>query len=243
MSCKPANDRLNVNYCNSAFLLYAIGLLRQGFIKPSEQVIFMARIVAGSSIDGRRRRSEQSRAKIIEAMLSLVRDGRIVPTAEEVAERANIGLRSVFRHFSDMEMLRQEMVGQMAKSHLKWFTPFEGDNWRDYLKDLVNRRAAAYEEIMPYKRAADVRRHKSSVIGSEYERLNTIMRSRLRSILPEEIASHETLFEALDLAVSIDAWQRLRGDQNLSIEDSLKTVYALVQAILQQFNAQLDLDV
>jgi AcrR family transcriptional regulator len=203
---------------------------------------FMARIVTGQSSDGRRRRSEQSRAKIIEAMLSLVKDGRIVPTAEEVAVRANIGLRSVFRHFSDMEMLRQEMVGQMAKSHLKWFSPFEGDDWRAQLKDLVSRRVSAYEEIMPFKRAADVRRHKSSAIGSEYQRLNTIMRSRLRSILPEEFANQESLFEALDLVVSIDAWQRLRDDQNLSIEDARKAVNLLVQAILHQGNLQLDIN-
>ncbi len=202
----------------------------------------MARIVTGTSVDGRRRRSEQSRAKIIEALLDLVKDGKIVPTAEEVAARANIGLRSVFRHFSDMEMLRQEMVAQMGKTYVKWFVPFEGNDWREQLKDLVSRRASAYEEIMPYKRAADVRRLKSSVIGLEYERLNLIMRSRLRSILPEEFARREDLFEALDMAVSVNAWQRLREDQNLSVEDARKTVYILVKAILHQGNLQLDLN-
>lgn len=200
----------------------------------------MARIVSGTSIDGRRRRSEQSRAKIIEAMLSLVKDGKIVPTAEEVAARANIGLRSVFRHFSDMEMLRQEMIAQMGKTYLKWFVPFDGDDWREQLKDLLKRRASAYEEIMPYKRAADVRRLKSTVIGAEYERLNIIIRSRLLSIVPEAFANQKVLIEALDMVVSIDAWQRLREDQNLSVEEARKTVYALVKAILAEGNLQLE---
>lgn len=200
----------------------------------------MARIVSGTSIDGRRRRSEQSRAKIIEAMLSLVKDGKIVPTAEEVAARANIGLRSVFRHFSDMEMLRQEMIAQMGKTYLKWFVPFDGDDWREQLKDLLKRRASAYEEIMPYKRAADVRRLKSTVIGAEYERLNIIIRSRLLSIVPEAFANQKVLIEALDMVVSIDAWQRLREDQNLSLEEARKTVYALVKAILAEGNLQLE---
>jgi AcrR family transcriptional regulator len=201
----------------------------------------MARIAAGASSDGRRRRSEQSRAKIIEAMLSLVREGTIVPTAEEVAVRANIGLRSVFRHFTDMEMLRREMVGQMSQSYAKWFTPFEGENWRDQLKDLVSRRTLAYEEIMPFKRAADIRRYKSSVIGSEFDRLNILMRARLLSVLPEEFTKQTILFESLDLVLSIDAWRRLREDQNLSIEDAREALHVMVQAVLSQVNLQLDL--
>jgi AcrR family transcriptional regulator len=202
----------------------------------------MARIMAGASSDGRRRRSEQSRAKIIEAMLSLVRDGKIVPTAEEVAERAEIGLRSVFRHFADMEMLRHEMVGQMAMSYAKWLAPYEGD-WHDQIKDLISRRASAYEEIMPFKRAADVRRYKSSAIGSEFDRLNMLMRSRLHSILPKEFTDQEILFESLDLVLSIDAWRRLREDQNLSVEDARKALFNLVQAILKQANLQFDVNI
>lgn len=202
----------------------------------------MARIAASASSDGRRRRSEQSRAKIIEAMLSLVREGKIVPTAEEVAARADIGLRSVFRHFTDMEMLRREMVGQMAQSYMKWLALFEGDDWRDQLKDLICRRASAYEETLPFKRAAEVRRYKSSVIGSEFDRINMLMRSRLQSVLPEEFTNQTILFEALDLALSVDAWQRLREGQSLSVEDARKAVYNLVKAILMQANLQLDVD-
>ena len=42
-------------------------------------------------------------------MLELVREGRIAPTAEEVAQRASVGLRTVFRRFKDMESLYAEM--------------------------------------------------------------------------------------------------------------------------------------
>lgn len=202
----------------------------------------MARIATSASSDGRRRRSENSRAKIIEAMLSLVREGKIVPTAEEVAARADIGLRSVFRHFADMEMLRSEMVGQVAQTYMKWLTPYEGDDWRDQLKQLISRRASAYEETLPFKRAAEVRRHKSSAIGGEFDRLNTLMRSRLKSVLPEEFTSQPILFEALDLALSVDAWQRLREDQKLSVEDARTAVYLLVKAILWQANLQFDVE-
>ena len=54
--------------------------------------------------DGRRMRSDRSRQLIIESMLELIRQGNLVPTAQQVADHASVGIRSVFRHFEDMEI-------------------------------------------------------------------------------------------------------------------------------------------
>ena len=63
------------------------------------------RKTATGSPDGRALRSERSRQVIIDAMLELVGEGNLVPTAQQVAERAEVGIRTVFRHFSEMESL------------------------------------------------------------------------------------------------------------------------------------------
>lgn len=42
-------------------------------------------------------------------MLELVREGDISPSAELVAARADVGLRTVFRHFKDLDSLYREM--------------------------------------------------------------------------------------------------------------------------------------
>ncbi|MFM8818949.1 MAG: TetR/AcrR family transcriptional regulator, partial [Phenylobacterium sp.] len=55
--------------------------------------------------DGRRRRGLDSRDRIIAAMLDLAREGEVAPGAERVAARAEVGLRTVFRHFRDMDSL------------------------------------------------------------------------------------------------------------------------------------------
>jgi len=60
--------------------------------------------------DGRRQRSERSRAKIIEAMWALMLDGNMDPSAADIAEKAGVGLRSVFRHFEDMDAIHRELV-------------------------------------------------------------------------------------------------------------------------------------
>lgn len=49
-----------------------------------------------ATTDGRKLRSEDSKRRIVSAMLELVREGRMAPTAEEVANRAEVGLRTVF---------------------------------------------------------------------------------------------------------------------------------------------------
>ena len=59
--------------------------------------------------DGRRARGHVSRSRIVAAMIELVREGCVAPTAEQVALRADVGLRTVFRHFDDMESLYREI--------------------------------------------------------------------------------------------------------------------------------------
>ena len=59
--------------------------------------------------DGRVRRGERSRGAIVEALHALIGAGDLAPTAQQVAERAGVGLRSVFRHFRDMESLFAEV--------------------------------------------------------------------------------------------------------------------------------------
>ena len=57
------------------------------------------------SSDGRRQRSERSQTAIIEAALELMDEGILVPTAQQIADRAGVGIRSFFRHFADMDAL------------------------------------------------------------------------------------------------------------------------------------------
>ena len=59
--------------------------------------------------DGRRSRTIETRKRIVHAVTELVREGKVAPTAEEVSARADVGLRTVFRHFDDMDSLYREI--------------------------------------------------------------------------------------------------------------------------------------
>jgi AcrR family transcriptional regulator len=168
--------------------------------------------------DGRRRRSENSRNRIVEAMIELVAEGRITPSAEEVALRGGVGLRTVFRHFTDMESLYAAMTGRLAEHYEMWLIPFEATDWQGQLIEAIERRTVTYERLLPFKRAGDAHRHVSPAIQAEHARMRGMMRNRLRSFLPSAITDDDVRFETIDLMLSFEAWQRLRDEQGLTIE-------------------------
>jgi AcrR family transcriptional regulator len=168
--------------------------------------------------DGRRRRSENSRNRIVAAMIELVAEGRITPSAEEVASRAGVGLRTVFRHFNDMESLYAALTDSLAEHYEMWLIPFESADWQGQLVEVIERRTATYERLLPFKRAGDAHRHMSPAIQVEHARILAMMRQRLRSFLPTAITDDDVRFETIDLMLSFEAWQRLRDEQGLPID-------------------------
>jgi AcrR family transcriptional regulator len=167
-------------------------------------------------IDGRRVRSEASRDKIVRAMLQLVTAGDIMPCAEAVATRAGVGLRTVFRHFENMEGLYQQMNRLMAAEILPVVErPFVSSDWRGRILEMIDRRVGVFERIMPLKIAADVQRHRSPFLAAQGVELVRQQRAVLEAVLPGEVLADAALVEGLDLLLSFEAWRRLRKDQNL----------------------------
>lgn len=181
--------------------------------------------------DGRRRRSQDSRARIVQAMLELVMGGETAPAAEQVAARASVGLRTVFRHFKDMDSLYGEMAAAI-ETELRAIVdePLKGRAKRERVLELVARRGAVYEKITPFRRAADVHRHDSAFLQAAHLRMVQISREILARELPAQDAAR---FEAIDLLLSFEAWLRLRQDQGLSVGEAQAVVRDAVQALMR----------
>ena len=61
--------------------------------------------VTDTTVDGRRARRHRSRDLAVDALLDLLNEGVVRPTAQQVAERSGVSLRSIFRIFDDVESL------------------------------------------------------------------------------------------------------------------------------------------
>ena len=183
--------------------------------------------------DGRRRRSQDSRARIVAAMLALIQEGEISPGAEQVAARAQVGLRTVFRHFKDMDSLYREMTA-VIESELRKVAeqPFKTADWRTRIDELVERRSQAFEKIAPFKRASEVHRHKSRFLEGDRSRLSQTLREILKAILPPQVAQDPLRLEVIDLLLSYESWIRLRRDQNRTPRKARDVLLAAVVRIL-----------
>src|SRR3569833_3884054 len=137
--------------------------------------------------DGRRRRSKDSRDKMVAAMIELVREGAIMPSAEQVATRAQVGRRTVFRQYKDMETLYAAMLGGLSQYYEGWADPLTAPDWQGQLVELMERRVATFERLLPFKRAGDAHRHMSPSIEAENVRMLALLRMRLRSLVPEAV--------------------------------------------------------
>jgi AcrR family transcriptional regulator len=183
--------------------------------------------------DGRRQRAETSRRAIVAAMLALVREGAVTPAAEEVAKRANVGLRTVFRHFENMESLYREMSAAMLAEIVPLAErPFAARAWRGILDEMVERRAEIFERILPFKIASDVHRHKSPFLEAEAQRIVAAQRKTLAAVLPKSLRDDGIRLEGLDLVLSFDSWRRLRKDQKLSARHARTVIGELVARLV-----------
>jgi AcrR family transcriptional regulator len=193
------------------------------YCRPMSADVFHCDAAAES--DGRRRRAIGSRVRVVASLLDLVREGDLAPSAERVAARANVGLRTVFRHFNDMDGLYREMTmaieSELAAALAVKIT---GADWRERLVGVIGKRAMLYEKIAPFKRAADAHRHKSAFLSAAHARIVAMARAGLEEIVPDAVRDEVGLFETLDLLLSQEAWSRLRREQRLSVQAACATL-------------------
>jgi AcrR family transcriptional regulator len=183
--------------------------------------------------DGRFNRSVVTRKKIVAALTSLVYEGYLSPTAEQVAQKADVGLRTVFRHFDDLNSLYSELSADLEALILPVLQiRLRGNSWQDKLMHSIEIRAQFYDRIAALYLSAQVHRHRSPLITDNLTRDVQRLREIGRNILPAGIQQNVLVFESLDLLMSPDTWVRLRSDQNLSSEEALHVVRLGVNAVL-----------
>jgi len=186
-----------------------------------------------SATDGRQRRSERSREAIVQALLDLVGEGVLQPTAQQVATSAGVGIRSVFRHFADMDGL---FVAMDARIQAEALPVLSGDPPESSIdaraRVLAQRRVAFFEKIGPYKRAGAIQRSRSAFLRGQHGNLVRLLRADLLRWLPELRRAPADLVAALDLALSFEGWDRLRSDQRLGRARARDAVVRTVTALL-----------
>jgi len=183
--------------------------------------------------DGRRQRGQANRAKIIAAFMELMEAGDPSPSAAHVAKHAGVGLRSVFRHFDDMDSIYaavDRLLGEQWRPVLN--KPFKSTDWQDQLIELIKRRAEVNEHTSPYRLTTMFARFHSAQLMENYERLMKIEADALNAILPKSVQKDKRRSRAILLATSFDSWRLFRQDQGLSNRQTVATMSQIVKDII-----------
>ena len=190
-------------------------------------------------LDGRRARSRSSRSKIVEAMLHLVGNGDVAPSAVRVADIAGVGLRTVFRHFDDMDALYREMSAVIEERVLPIIAhPLTGSNWKAKMSEIADRRAIVFETILPYRISANLKRFQSSYLMQDYQRLLKAEADGIEVLLPDSVKKDTVGMRGLNVILSFQTWRLLRHDQGLSTDDARHVIKRLLTDALQRLPDQ-----
>lgn len=184
--------------------------------------------------DGRTQRAERSREAIVDAMLALIGEGEPSPTAQQVAARAEVGVRTVFRHFSDMESLFGAMNERLtAETAPRFFVDDVQDGALEArIEQLIDRRCELLEHLAPYAAASALQRPHSPFLREQSQRDVRRLRNDLLRWLPELEAAEPAVADAFEMLLSFEAWRRLRVDQRLGLRRARAATEAAIRALL-----------
>ncbi len=108
------------------------------------------------AVDGRRARRERSRAAVIDAVFSLIADGKVPPSVESVAERSEVSVSSIFRMFDGVDDMRIQACEQFGDryAHLLDLSVDDGAEQTVRLAELIRARLDLYRAAGPLMQMA-----------------------------------------------------------------------------------------
>jgi AcrR family transcriptional regulator len=188
--------------------------------------------------DRRLARSAATRARVVEAMLTLLEAGEPQPTAPRIAAHAGVSLRSVFQHFEDLEALFAAAADRQTERLAVLLQPLPASGSVAARVDaLAAQRARAYEAIAPVRRAALLQEPFSAEIARRLTGLRAGLRADVARLFAAElrrlpVGGRREVAAALAAATSFSTWTVLRRHQQLSVALAQRVVARTLLALL-----------
>ena len=144
-----------------------------------------------------------------------------------------MGLRSVFRHFEDMETLYAELRERMDRELRppRPLPPLQG-SLDERLAAFARARGRVYERITPFQRAERPQRWRSPTLQDAHLTLLREQRKHLLETFPEIDSLPAEVRHALEVVTGFEFWELLRTDQGLGAARAEETMRAAAGLLL-----------
>jgi TetR/AcrR family transcriptional regulator, regulator of autoinduction and epiphytic fitness len=188
--------------------------------------------------DGRTIRAERTRQALVDALLGLLDEGQLRPTAERIAERAGVSERSLFQHFADRDALYQAVAVQQYERIVPTLEPIDltlplGER----IDAFVEQRTGVLEKVSPVRRAALLLEPDSDVVSGWLEKTRRSKAAEVERVFRAELdllAEDErgVVLAALVAASAWTSWEALRTHQKLGIGSSRAAMRTTLRRLL-----------
>lgn len=172
--------------------------------------------------DGRRLRRERNRQAVVGAMLDLYREGTLRPSSAEVAERAGLSPRSLFRYFEDVDDLCRAAIARHVERirPLNELTVDPGDPPAVKATALAAQRVQVFGAIGSVGVAARLQAPFHDVIQAELTVVRRTWRQQVSELFAAELAdlgpAAAAALAAADVLCSFESYLLLRDDHGLA---------------------------
>jgi AcrR family transcriptional regulator len=156
------------------------------------------------------------------------------PGTDEIAARAGVSPRSLFRYFDDVD----DLVHAAIERHLGALFPLRevdaapNDTTEVKIDRLVESRARLYEAIAPAARAGRVAAHRHDEVAAQIRDARAFWRKQVKALFAPELADRPELLPAIDALCSFESYELLRHDQRLSRPKAAAALKAALTRLL-----------
>jgi len=196
--------------------------------------------VAPNDLDGRTLRRVNSYERAVDALLDLIQSGNPAPTAQQIAEKSGISVRTVFRLTEDINSLQARAVDRQIRRTADLYVKLRTTGGLGArIRALVENRATVFETVAPIQRVADSLAGTSPQIADGMAMLHHLLRTQIAELFERELGRISRVrrpdaLDALDVVAGWETWDTLRRLQGLSVSSSARVVRLLLEGTLEQ---------
>ena len=189
-------------------------------------------------IDGRLARSARTRHAVVDALLDLLGEGDLRPTAARIAERAGVSLRLVFHHFDDLEAIYSELADRQAERVKPLTVPISVALPLPFrIEKFSAQRGRLLETLSPVRRAAVLMEPFRPALAKRLKHARDLTRAAAIAAFAPELSKLDAnekraMIAALDVATSWVAWEQMRRHQGLSETEARGVMATTIRALL-----------
>lgn len=169
------------------------------------------------NIDGRSLRRERNREAVIVSLLELIREGNHDPATSDIADRAGVSHRSVFRYFEDLnDLVRQAIEYEIADAiPLATMADMGEGPVEARIESLIESRLRVYEHTHPVARVARARSLSIPAIDEGMGTITNLFRGQLAAHFAPELAevdvvSGQQILDAIQALTNFETYDYLR---------------------------------